>query len=256
MLMEKKNLKNKASSPDIFLIGRLEKKASELGVRLLPIVGAGRMEEFTAEQTNDTMLEGIKLLPDGSFDFSEPERRFAKLPPLWLKLAEKFLRQFIAGLEGMFPPSAARSPSSPIIAVSSGAKEMMARLGFGDLIAKGLIENVETNFKTKSGEMKPVNVSASALRDRSGKIRGMVITAKDLGEIQKLQREKLEITERAKERAEELVRERTAQLKQKIAELERFNNLAVGRELKMIELKKEIARLKAKKPETEKTLKE
>lgn len=43
---------------------------------------------------------------------------------------------------------------------------------------------------------------------------------------------------------EEKVVERTQQLDQKIKELEKFNKMAVGRELKMIELKKEIKRLK------------
>jgi len=40
------------------------------------------------------------------------------------------------------------------------------------------------------------------------------------------------------------VKERTKDLQEKMKELEKFNRLAVGRELKMIELKKEIERLK------------
>ncbi len=42
---------------------------------------------------------------------------------------------------------------------------------------------------------------------------------------------------------EEQVQERTFSLREKIGELERFNRLIVGRELKMIELKEEIRRL-------------
>ena len=41
----------------------------------------------------------------------------------------------------------------------------------------------------------------------------------------------------------ELFREKEAALKQKIEELEKFNELSVGRELKMIELKKEVNEL-------------
>ncbi len=43
---------------------------------------------------------------------------------------------------------------------------------------------------------------------------------------------------------EERVEERTRELQKKIEELERFQKAAVGRELKMIELKKEIKKLK------------
>ena len=46
------------------------------------------------------------------------------------------------------------------------------------------------------------------------------------------------------ERREEIIEERTKEIKERMAELERFQKLAVGRELKMIELKKEIERLK------------
>lgn len=43
---------------------------------------------------------------------------------------------------------------------------------------------------------------------------------------------------------EQQVKEKTKELENKIQELERFNRLAIGRELKMIELKQEIKRLK------------
>lgn len=56
------------------------------------------------------------------------------------------------------------------------------------------------------------------------------------------------------ESLEEQVEERTRELKEKIKELERFNKLAVGRELKMIELKKEIEKLKKTKDAKNKNL--
>jgi hypothetical protein len=46
------------------------------------------------------------------------------------------------------------------------------------------------------------------------------------------------------ESLEDQVEERTASLQEKIEELEKFNRLTVGRELKMIELKEEIKKLK------------
>lgn len=56
-------------------------------------------------------------------------------------------------------------------------------------------------------------------------------------------------TKELKELADSLegqVKERTKELQSKMEELERFNKLAVGRELKMVELKKEIENLKEK----------
>ena len=240
-----KENKNKPLVPNMENVLHLEKRASELSARLLPIVGESRMEKFIAEETDDTMIEGIVLEPSGALDFSVPERRFSKLPPLWLKLAVKFLERLISELELMAGEES--KAATLAVPVAFETKEMMARLGLGDLLTMGFVENIETSVKTKSGEVKPVNITASALRDKSGNIQGMVITAKDLSELQKLQREKLEIMEKSKEEAEKLVKERTAQLKQKIFELERFNKLSVGRELKMIELKKEIERFKSKK---------
>lgn len=57
-----------------------------------------------------------------------------------------------------------------------------------------------------------------------------------------------DITERKK--AETEVAERTRELQIKVLELEKFNKVAVGRELKMVELKEEIAQLKKQLGET------
>ncbi|MCD5396407.1 MAG: hypothetical protein LR000_01965 [Candidatus Pacebacteria bacterium] len=46
------------------------------------------------------------------------------------------------------------------------------------------------------------------------------------------------------ERLEEEIKKRTKELQEKIAELEQINKLAVGRELKMVEMKEEIQRLR------------
>jgi len=45
------------------------------------------------------------------------------------------------------------------------------------------------------------------------------------------------------ERQEEIIRERTKEIQERMEELEKFHQLAVGRELKMIELKEEIKKL-------------
>ena len=53
----------------------------------------------------------------------------------------------------------------------------------------------------------------------------------------------------AKAGLEKTVEQRTAELKEKLADLERFEKMAVGRELRMTELKEEIEMLKSKIPQ-------
>ena len=43
---------------------------------------------------------------------------------------------------------------------------------------------------------------------------------------------------------EEKIKERTKEIQERMAELERFQRLAVGRELRMVELKEEIKKIK------------
>ncbi len=97
------------------------------------------------------------------------------------------------------------------------------RIGMKKLIeeATDSVVNFETTCMAKDGREIPVNLSASVMRDEGGNLRGIVCDACDITE---------------KKRAEE-------ERQKYMAELERFNRLAVDRELKMIELKREVNRL-------------
>ena len=86
---------------------------------------------------------------------------------------------------------------------------------------------------TKEKKEIPVSVSASAREDETGNIIGYFLAISDISEFKKLQ-----------EGLEEKVKGRTQELQEKIEELERFQRLAVGRELKMVALKEEIEKLK------------
>jgi len=94
---------------------------------------------------------------------------------------------------------------------------------------------------------------AEEISTLSGKFRKNQIELIKAKEETEEVKEALEIRVRARTRQleelaasfEEEAKEKTKELLEKIDELERINKLMIGRELKMIELKEEIARLKS-----------
>jgi len=91
----------------------------------------------------------------------------------------------------------------------------------------------ELTLITKDKNRIPVNVIALARKSEEGDFQGYFLTISDISQSKKFQEE-----------LERQVAERTKELQGKIEELEKINRLTVGRELKMIELKEEIAKLK------------
>lgn len=87
------------------------------------------------------------------------------------------------------------------------------------------LKNFEDVFIRKDGTFFDVIYSISPMRDAGGKISGLVVVFSD-------------ITER--KRAEEALRQAMQELTDANRDLERFNRAAVGREQRMIELKKEV----------------
>jgi hypothetical protein len=79
------------------------------------------------------------------------------------------------------------------------------------------------------GQLSHVLYNASVYKDAFGKVLGVFAAARDVTPLKKA--------------TMELAEQRTREL-ERLAELERFQKLTVGRELKMIELKKEVEELK------------
>lgn len=92
------------------------------------------------------------------------------------------------------------------------------------LLGKEVLRGEEAVFCTKTGEGVSVEVSAAPWKDTEGKVIGYFFAFSDITERKKFEQE----------------------LQDKIEDLERFQKLTVGRELKMAELKKEIERLKGR----------
>lgn len=93
------------------------------------------------------------------------------------------------------------------------------------LLKKEVIFKKETTLLTKQGRKFPVNLSVMPREDEEGTLYGYFLAFLDITESKRLEKE----------------------LKDKIVDLEKFQELVVGRELKMIELKKRIRELESKK---------
>jgi PAS domain S-box-containing protein len=104
-----------------------------------------------------------------------------------------------------------------------------AREGYQQVFAKGFVTDYPLTIRHKDGQLTDVLYNASVYKDTRGGVLGVFAAARDVT---------------ARKRAEEeLAMQRRREL-DRLAELEKFQRLTVGRELKMVELKKEIEELK------------
>ncbi|MFA5860832.1 MAG: PAS domain-containing protein [Candidatus Thermoplasmatota archaeon] len=106
-----------------------------------------------------------------------------------------------------------------------------AREGYKQVFSDGFVADYPLTIRHRSGTRTDVLYNASVYRDSTGNVLGVFAAARD---VTAQRRAEAELSE---QRARELLR---------LAELEKFQQVTVGRELKMIELKTEIAALKAK----------
>ena len=104
-----------------------------------------------------------------------------------------------------------------------------ARKGYLQVFAKGFVTDYPLTIRHRDGRLTDVLYNASVYKDTRGKVLGVFAAARDVT---------------ARKRAEEELAEQRQRELDRLAELEKFHELTVGRELKMVELKKEIEDLK------------
>jgi PAS domain S-box-containing protein len=99
-----------------------------------------------------------------------------------------------------------------------------------EVVERGVTRNARLNPRSASGEVIPTTLNASALRDPDGKVIGAIGILRDM---------------RAYEKVVHDLEQSKAELQEKILDLEKFEEVVVGRELKMITLEKELDQLRA-----------
>jgi PAS domain S-box-containing protein len=104
-----------------------------------------------------------------------------------------------------------------------------AREGYRQVFAKGMVTDYPLTIRHADGALTDVLYNASIYRDEHGAVLGAFAAARDVT---------------AQKRAEAQIAEQRAKELERLAELERFQQLTMGRELRMIELKQEIEDLK------------
>jgi PAS domain S-box-containing protein len=105
-----------------------------------------------------------------------------------------------------------------------------AREGYLQVFAQGFVTDYPLTIRHTDGSLTDVLYNASVYNDAGGHVLGVFAAARDVTAQKRAEREL------AQQRARELDR---------LSDLERFQKLTVGRELRMIELKKEIEDLRA-----------
>src|SRR5207244_9903207 len=115
----------------------------------------------------------------------------------------------------------------PLIISSEETRAFLAALR--EVVERGVTRNARLNPRSASGEVIPTTLNASALSDPDGKVIGAIGILRDMREYEQVVRD----LEKSK-----------SELQEKILDLEKFEEVVVGRELKMIALEKELERLR------------
>src|SRR5437762_1003183 len=147
---------------------------------------------------------------------------------------------FVSGLEGSilsandavyellgFRPDEVLEQSLSHFISPEETREFLAALR--EVIERGVTRNARLNPRSASNEVIPTTLNASALRDTDGRVIGAIGILRDMRAYEKVVRD---------------LQQSKAELQEKILDLEKFEEVVVGRELKMIALEKEVENLK------------
>jgi len=122
-----------------------------------------------------------------------------------------------------------------------------AREGYKKVFDKGSVTDYGLTIRHKNGQLTDVLYNASVYTNEAGVVLGVFAAARDVTIKKDLEKKLAEYTKGL----EVSGARSTKELATRVEELEQLNKNMIGRELKMIELKKEIERLKKNAEEVE-----
>src|SRR2546429_448466 len=145
------------------------------------------------------------------------------------ELVEQSLSRFISPEETREFTAALREVVERGVTRNAMLHPRSASAALREVGARGVPRNARLKPRSASGEVIPTTLNAAALRARDGKVIGAIGILRDM---------------RAYERVVRDLRASQGELQEKILDLEKFEEVVVGRELKMIALEKEVESLR------------
>jgi PAS domain-containing protein len=192
---------------------------------------AGGTREMTGQQQVEEALQSAIF---NSANFSSIATDAKGVIQIFNVGAERMLGYAAADVMNKITPADISDPQEVIARAKTLSAELGTPIkpGFEALVFKasrGIEDIYDLTYFRKDGSRFPAVVSVTALRDAQDAIIGYLLIGTD---------------NTARKKAEAEVADQRNQELERLSELERFQKLTVGRELKMIELKKEIHELK------------
>jgi len=222
-----------SSEPDVFTTDEmrlLEELAGDLAFGVMVL--RTRIENRRTEDVLYEAQQVFRILVENSPDIIaryDHDLRRTYVNPTYLKVAQIDRQELL---------ETTPLQRSPLSAASAAVLQNLLR----KVLDSGLVEAVDVIWPKADNIDHWYNVYAFPEVDREGRVVSVMTISRDITDRKRAEEELRALNAKLEQR----VRERTAELEKKNAELKKMNQLFVGRELRMVELKARVRELERK----------
>ncbi len=212
-----------------------EKGQYQGALGMITDISQRKQAEKALRQSEMELLESQRLSQVGSWQ--------------WMIASDTFF--FSEGLNRIIGRDPALPPLNfkKNLEMYTGQSRVRLEAAVADAIKNGTPYELDMELLHPDGSHRFMIARGEAIRNETGQVEMLRGTLQDITERKKREEEIRSLNAELEKR----VRERTVELEKKNVELERFNKVFVGRELRMIELKKQIEKLEKELEEIEKS---